>query len=330
MILERRRFIALLGASVATVCHGSAFAQTPAMPVIGVLSSASPGGFQQLLAAFRQGLGESGYVAGRNVTIEYRWASGSYDRLPGLATELVNRGATLIAATGGIISARAALAATQSIPVLFVSGSDPVKIGLVDSLSRPGGNATGVSVYTTELIGKRFELLRELVPSASTIAIMVNPDSATSETEIKDFEAAARAIDLQLIILKAASPSTIEAAFANAVRQRVQALLISADPFFTSRRAQIVALAARHTIPVAYPWRAYIEGGGLMSYGPSLTWAYHQNGLYAGRILSGAKPGDLPVQLPTKFDMVINLKAAKALGLTVSRTLLAGADELIE
>jgi len=329
MDLRRRELIMLLGGTAAAWPLGVR-AQAPAMPVIGVLSSASPGGFRQLLAAFRQGLSEAGYVDGKNLVIEYRWAEGHYERLPALAADLVRRQARLVVATGGTVSALAARSATGTIPLLFVSGVDPVQIGLVASLSRPGGHATGVTVYTAALVAKRLELLRELVPGAATIAVLVNPDGVSTASEIGDMEAGTRAAGVQLLVLKATSQSDIEAAFASAVQQRAGALLVSADPFFTSRRVQLIALAARHAVPVAYPWRVYAESGGLMSYGPSLTWAYHQNGVYAGRILKGAKPGDLPVQLPTKFDLVVNLKTAKALGLTVSRTLLAGADELVE
>jgi len=228
------------------------------------------------------------------------------------------------------VSAMAAKASTTTIPILFVAGFDPVKFGLVTSFSRPGGNATGVSVYTAEPMGKRLELLCELMPGVRSIALLVNPNSVSTQIETKDVETAAHAANLQLLVLKAAGESEFDGLFASAVNQSAGALLVAADPFFTTRRTQIVALAARHGLPAAYPWREYVEAGGLMSYGPTLTWAYHQIGVYAGRILRGAKPGDLPVQQPRTFELLINLATAKALGLTVPRTLLAGADMVIE
>ena len=329
--IGRREFIALLGGAAAAWPR-AARAQQATMPVIGFLSSASasPSSASNLLSSFRQGLEEGGYVEGRNLAIEYRWAGGRSDRLPELLADLIRREVSLIVASGGFVAAMAAKAATQTIPILFIAGFDPVKMGLVTSLSRPGGNATGVSVYTIELLPKRLELLLGVVPKADTVALLVHPNPYGSELEIEHIQDAARARDVRLVVLKANVESDLEAAFASAAQQGVGALTISADPFFMPRHAKIVALAARYELPTVYPWRVYVEGGGLMSYGPTIAWAYHQVGLYASRILKRAKPDDLPVQLPTKFEFVINLKPAKALGLEVSPMLLARADEVIE
>jgi putative ABC transport system substrate-binding protein len=325
--MRRREFITLLGGAAAA-WPLAAMAQQPAVPVIGFLSSASFGG--QVPIAFSKSLNEGGYFEGRNVTVEYRWADGHYNQLPALAADLVRRQVDLIVASGGLVSAMAAKASTTTIPILFVAGFDPVKFGLVTSLSRPGGNATGVSIYTAELMGKRLQLLYELMPDVRSIALMVNPNSASTEIETNDVEAAARATNLQLLVLKATGESEFDGLFASAVNERVGALLVTADPFFTTRRAQIVALAARHRLPTAYPWREYVEAGGLLSYGPTLTWAYEQIGLYAVRILKGAKPDDLPVQRPRTFELLINLTTANALGLTVPRMILVRADKVIE
>jgi putative ABC transport system substrate-binding protein len=328
--MRRRELITLLGGTAAGWSL-SACSQQPAMPVIGFISSsnASPGTeFARLLTAFRKGLNEVGYVEGQNIAIEYRWAGGQYDRLPALAADLVRRQVSLIAATGGLPSALAAKAATETIPILFVIGIDPVQAGLVTNLSRPGGNATGVSVFTTELAEKRLELLHKLVPEAATIALLVNPNSYGSRKE--QMEDAARDLGLKLLFLEASVESDFTAAFAIAAKQRAGALWVTADPFFTTQHAKIIALAARDRLPAVYPWRQYAEAGGLMSYGPDLTWAYHQIGLYAGRILNGAVPSDLPVLLPTRLHLLINLKTAKALGVTVPRVVLAYADEVIE
>jgi putative ABC transport system substrate-binding protein len=329
--MRRREFITLLGGTVA----GSPLCACvkPAIPVVGFISSSSNSAslnteFARLLTAFREGLGERGYVEGQNIEFEYRWAGGQYNRLPALVADLVRRQVGVIAASGGLPSALAAKAATKTIPILFVVGVDPVQVGLVTSLGRPGGNATGVSVFTTELAQKRLELLHQLVPSATTIALLVNPKSyGTGKEQMED---AARDLGLKLLVLEASIESDFEAAFAIAAQQRAEALWVTADPYFTTQHAKIVALAARHRLPAAYPWRQYAEAGGLMSYGPELTWAYHQIGLYAGRILKGAKPTDLPVQLPTKFQLLINHTTAKALGLEISRILLAQADEVID
>jgi putative tryptophan/tyrosine transport system substrate-binding protein len=326
--MRRREFIAGLSATAAWPVM--ARAQQPAMPVIGFLSSGSPRAFVPFIAAFRQGLIEQGYVEGRNVLIADRWAEGRYDELDVLANDLVRRQVTLIAATGGVGSAKAATKATATIPILFVIGTNPVTFGLVASLNRPGGNATGASVFTTELAPKRLELLHALGSGIRTTAILVNPASPNIDIEVSDAIAAAHKLARQLRVLKASNESEIDAAFVSAIQQQVNALLISADPLFTARRDQVVALAARHAMPVMYPWREYVEAGGLMSYGTELTWAYHLIGQYAGRILKGAKPSDLPVELPTNYQLVINQKTAKALGLTIPETLLATADEVIQ
>jgi putative ABC transport system substrate-binding protein len=326
--MRRREFLTLLTGGAA-VWPLAGRAQTT--PVIGFLNSGSPAEFEKFVTAFRQGLHEIGYIEGQNVVIEYRWAEGEYDRLPELANDLVRRQVTLIAATGGIASARAAKAATSAIPILFLSGYDPVQIGLVASFNRPGGNATGVSLHATELVAKRLSLLHELVPKASTVALLLNSNNTlVNDIEKKDTEAATRAAGGQLLTFEVRAESEFEAAFASAVRQGVGALLVSADPFFTSRRAQLVALAARHAMPAAYPWREYTEAGGLMSYGPSIADSYRQIGRYAGRILKGGKPGDMPVQLPMTFELMLNLKTAKTLGLTVPYVLLATANGVIE
>jgi putative ABC transport system substrate-binding protein len=318
-------FIALLGG-----WPSGANAQNPTVPLIGFLNSTSPDPQTRLLDGFREGLKDGGYVEGRNVTIEYRWADGQFARLPELAADLVRRGVSLIAATGGTVSARAAKAATSTIPVLFISGPDPVEDGLVASLSRPGANLTGVSLYTSELMPKRLQLLTELAPRTDRIALLVNPTDVANAPETKSVDAATRAAGKQMILLKASADSDFEPAFASAVQQGATALLVSANPFFTDRRSQIVALAARHGLPANYPWRQYTEAGGLMSYGPSITGAYRQIGRYASRILHGDKPANLPVHLPTKYELMINTRTAKSLGLAVPISLFVAADELVE
>jgi ABC-type uncharacterized transport system substrate-binding protein len=325
---RRTTFIALAWAALAWPLRASA--QGPAVPVIGFLNSASPDPAARLLDGFRQGLSEGGYVEGRNVVIEYRWANGHFDRLPELVADLIRGGVSLIAATGGSVSARAAKAATSTIPILFISGPNPVDDGLVTSLNRPGGNLTGVAVYTSELIPKRLELLGEFAPRAATIALIVNPNDVANGPETRSVEAATRAVGKKMVLLKASADSDFEPAFASAVQQKADALLVSANPFFTDRRSQLVALAARHALPASYPWRQYAEVGGLMSYGPSIAGAYRQIGRYASRILNGNKPGDLPVHMPTKFELIINAKTAKSLGLGVPLKLFVSADELIE
>ncbi len=301
------------------------------MPVIGFLNGASSETFAHLAAAFRQGLSEAGYVEGRNVAIEYRWAEGEYDRLPALAAELVRRQVAVIAAGGGVAAALAAKAATTTIPIVFSGGGgDPVKLGLVASLNRPGGNVTGVSILTAALGAKRLGLLRELLPSATLIAVLINPTNPNSEIQLKDIEEAARTVGQQIFILYASNERDFDAAFAIIVERRAGALVVGADPYFNSRRDQLAGLAARHAIPAMYEQREFAVAGGLASYGTSLTDSFRQVGDYAGRILKGEKPADLPVMQPTRFELVINLKTATALRLTVPPTLLARADEVIE
>jgi putative ABC transport system substrate-binding protein len=328
--MRRRDFITLLGGTAAAWPLGAG-AQQPATRVIGFLSSASAsrGSAANLLDPFLQGLDEGGYVEGRNLTIEYRGAGGRSDRLPGLVADLISRRVAVIVA-GGFEATMAARAATRTIPILFIAGFDPVKMGLVTSLSHPTGNASGVSVYTIELLQKRVELLLRVVPKADTIALLVNPNPYGSEIETENMQEVARARGLRLLVLKTNVDSDLEAAFVSASQQGAGALTISADPFFTPRHAKIVALAARYELPTVYPWRVYVESGGLMSYGPSLAWAYHQIGLYASRILKGAKPSDLPVQLPTKFELVVNYKTVNALGLKLPATVLGSIDAAIE
>jgi putative ABC transport system substrate-binding protein len=304
-------------------------AQQKAMPVIGYLNSASPGPAGPYVAAFRQGLSETGYVEGQNLGIEYRWAEGRYDRLPALAADLVGRSVDLIATIGGIPPARAAKDATSTIPIVFVGG-DPIADGLVASLARPGGNLTGMIFMTAEMVPKRLELLSELVPQAKVMALLVNPDNPIPEPIMRDVQNAGRAKGVQLHILKAATESEIDAAFASLVQLHVGALVLGPDPFLNSRREQLVRLAARYAVPVIYDFRQNAAAGGLISYGPSLTYVNYQAGVYAGRILKGEKPADLPVQQPTTFELVVNLKTAQALGLTIPPSILARADEVIE
>jgi len=308
----------------------AAGAQQNAMPVIGILHSGSPGPYTPNVAAFRQGLSETGYVEGQNVAIEYRWAEGRYDGPPALAADLVGRKVDVIVTRGGTPSALAAKRATSTIPIIFTSGDDPVATGLVASLARPGGNLTGVSMLIDELTPKRLELLSELVPQAKVIALLVNPNNPATENVMRDVKEAARVKGLQLPILKANSESEIDAAFASLVQLHAGALVVAADPFLSSRREQIVALAARHAVPSIYAWREFADSGGLISYGSSLTAAFRLVGTYTGKILKGAKPADLPVQQPTAFELVINLKTAQALGLTVPQSILARAGEVIE
>ncbi len=328
--MRRRKFVALLGGVVAAWPF-AARAQQKAMPVIGVLSTGSPGGsFSELFMAFRQGLSEAGYVEGQNLAIEYRWAEGNYDRLPALAADLVGRKVDLIMASSPP-SALAAKSATSTIPIVFRGGGDPVGTGLVASLARPGGNLTGVSFVPNELTAKRLELLSELVPQAGVIALLVNPTSgANTERVIRDVQEAARTKGLQLHVLKASSESEIDTAFASLVQLHAGALVVGADPFLSGQREQLVALASRHAVPAIYAWREFAASGGLISYGASLTAAYRLVGTYAGKVLKGAKPADLPVQQPTTFELVINRKAAKALGLEVPPALVGRADEVIE
>jgi len=298
------------------------------MPVIGYLNTGSPDTNPPLLAAFRQGLSETGYVEGQNLAIEYRWAEGHYDRLPALAADLVGRKVDLIMANSPP-SALAAKNATSTIPIVFRGGPDPVRDGLVASLARPGGNLTGVITTATELTAKRLELLSELVPRARVIALLVNPNS-TAERVIRDVQEAARTKGLQLHVLKARSESEIDTAFASLVQLHAGALVVGADPFLSGQREQLVALASRRAVPSIYAWREFAASGGLISYGPSLTSAFRLVGHYAGKVLKGAKPADLPIEQPTKFELVINLKTAKGLGLTIPPSLLQRADQVIE
>jgi putative tryptophan/tyrosine transport system substrate-binding protein len=327
--MRRREAITLLSGAASWPLV--ARAQQRAMPVIGFLSSASAAPAAHLLDAFRQGLSESGFIEGQNVTIEYRWADGQYDRLPGLAAELVRRGVAVIVATGaGGVTAQAATRATSTIPIVFSSGVDPVKAGLVASINRPSGNATGFVQFAPLMEGKRLQLLHELVPKAAAIGVLFNPTNPSAETQTTDVHAAARSVGRQVHIAAASSEADFEAAFTGLVRQRIGGLLVAADSYFNSRREQLVVLPARHALPSIYEWREFVAAGGLMSYGTRITDAYRQIAVYCGRILRGANPAELPVVQPTKFELVINLKTANALGLTVPNALQLLADEVIE
>jgi putative tryptophan/tyrosine transport system substrate-binding protein len=326
--IQRREFIVTLGGALVTLpC--AAGAQQSAVPVIGFLNSGTRGGFAHFLAAFHQSLNEAGFVEGRNVAIEYRWAEGRYDRLPALATDLVRRQVTVIAATT-TPAALAAKTATSAIPIVFTAAADPVKVGLVVGLSRPGGNATGVTNYLTDLGAKRLELLHQLVPNATTIGMLVNPNYPDIELQQKDVTEAAGKLGYQVGVVTAASEDDFDKVFATLVQLKASALLISPDALFLSRREQLVAMMARHALPAIYPQRDFVLVGGLMSYAADVADGYRQAGIYVGRILKGAKPANLPVVQPTKFDFFFNLKTAKTLGLTVPPTLLALADEVIE
>jgi putative ABC transport system substrate-binding protein len=324
--LKRREVITLLGGAVAAW----PLAASGQRPVIGWLGATSAAGFQPYLSAFRQGLGDQGYIEGQNIAIEYRWAQGQYDRVPALAADLVSRQVAVIMVSGGDNPAIAAKKATDTIPILFVIGSDPAALGLVASLARPGGNATGVNIFTIELVKKRVGLLFDLLPAASSFGILINSDFLPAVGNAREAEAAIQAAGKQVAVYNARSEGEIDAAFATMAKSAPQALLVGSDPFFNSRRAQIVGQALRHAIPAIYEWREFAQAGGLISYGTSLPEAYHQTGVYAGRILKGEKAADLPVVQLTKFELVINLTTAKVLGLTIPPGILAIADEVIE
>jgi putative ABC transport system substrate-binding protein len=327
--LRRREFITLLGGAAAA-WPLAAHAQQPAMPVIGFLDPRLPGTMEDFLRAFRQGLKDAGYVEGENVAIVYRFAEGQFDRLPELAAELVRRQVTVIAASA-ISAAFAAKAATATTPIVFMIAEDPVGRGLVASLSQPGGNLTGINFLTNELVAKRLELLRELVPGVTRVAVLINPaNTISTDTILRDLEPAARAMGVQIQVLSASTGPEISAAFAAFVRERPDALFVNLDPFFTSRRVQLATLATRHAVPMTSGNRLITEAGGLMSYGSNIADAYRQAGIYVGRILKGTKPADLPVAQSSKFELVINAETARMLGLTVPDKLLVAADEVIE
>jgi putative ABC transport system substrate-binding protein len=324
----RREFITLLGGAVGWPL--AVRAQQAAMPVVGVLGGHTATEWRPFVAAFNEGLKELGYFDGQNVATEYRWADGDYSQLPALAADLVRRQVAVIAAIGGVNSALAAKAETSDLPIVFLTGRDPVELGFVESYNRPGGNLTGVSMLNDELVGKRLELLRELVPKAATIATLINPNNRNHASHVKTLEVVARAGGQQVIVIGASADGDFEPAFAILTKRRADALVINADPFLDSRQEQMVRLARRHAVPTISPWRELVQVGGLASYGTSLADAHRQVGVYAGRILKGAKPADLPVVQPTKFEMFINLKTANALGLTVPASILMRADEVIE
>jgi putative tryptophan/tyrosine transport system substrate-binding protein len=327
--MRRREVITLLG-SGAVAWPLAARAQQPAMPVVGFLGAPSAALYARYVSAVHQGLKEVGYIEHQNVAMEYRWADGQYDRLPALAADLVSRRVAVIVPIGGAPATVAAKAATSTIPIVFNLGADPIQLGLVANLNRPGGNITGIAMMALEIERKRMELLHELAPGSTSIAVLLNPANAQLQSQESEMQAAARVIGRQVLVLKASTEQEIEAAFAALARERAGALLIGADTFFVSEVMLFVVLTARYSIPSIYPFKSYVDAGGLMSYGPSLLDAYRQTGVYAGRVLKGEKPADLPIVQPTKFELVINLKTAKALGIEVPPMLLARADEVIE
>jgi putative ABC transport system substrate-binding protein len=327
--VKRRDLLAVLGAA-AIAWPLAARAQKTAIPVIGYFSLGSPAQSAPFVAGFRHGLSEVGYVEGKNVAIEFRWAESHYDRLPALASDLVSRHVAVLVASGGTAPARAAKAATSTIPIVFVGSSDPVGSGIVASLGRPGGNATGISLIAVQLDAKRLELLHEMVPKATVIALLVNPDNAGAQSDAREAQEATRSFGQQLHVLRVRTEQDLDAAFATLVPLRVGALLVASDPFFNLWREQLLGLAARHAVPAIFDLREFVVAGGLMSYGPSLVEGYRQAGIYTAKILNGAKPAELPVLQPTKFKLVINLKTAKTLGITVPQSLLVRADEVIQ
>jgi putative ABC transport system substrate-binding protein len=328
--MRRREALAGLCAAAALTGPRAARAQQRALPVIGFLSGRSPEEAAAVVASFHRGLAETGHAEGRNVVVEYRWAEGRYDRLPAMAADLVERRVTVIAATGGGVAGLAAKAATATIPIVFASGGDAVAIGLVASLNRPGANVTGANLVFGALGAKRLELLREVIPAARSVAVLVNLDYPSAAAEVADLQAAARTLGLAIQVLEASTAGALEPAFAALAAKRTEGLLVADDPFLQVMRTQIVALAARHAVPAVYFSRDFAETGGLMSYGGSIIEAYRQVGVYVGQILLGAKPGDLPVVQPAVFELVVNLKTAKALGLAIPPTLLARADVVLE
>jgi len=330
--MKRREFITLLG-SAAAAWPLAALAQQPAMPVVGFLNAASPDLFAHVVRAFHLGLSETGYVEGRNVAIEYRWAENQYDRLPELAAELVRRRVSVITTGSSTLAALAAKAATTTLPIVFLMGADPVQFGLVASLNRPGGNLTGITTLNLEMTPKRLQVLRELLPTTTIMAVLVNPTNApaTVETEVRQVQAAAHTLGLQMVhVLQASTERDLDSAFSTLIQRRAGGLVISADTFFSGKSVELAALASRHAVPTISPYRDYVTAGGLMSYGGSVTELYRLAGVYTGRILKGEQPADLPVQQVTKVQLAINLKTAKALGLTVPTSLIGRADEIIE
>ena len=326
--MRRREFITLLGGAAATLPLSVRAQQASTIPIVGFLHGASQAPYAEMVAAFRQGLSEAGFDEGRNVVIEYRWADGNYDRLPGLANELAKRSIAVLYTSGGSVSALAAKDVARGIPHVFLIGSDPVKAGMVSSLSRPGGNATGVTLFTVELEAKRLEILRQLLPALTAVAALINPNNPNAEDVTSYLQSAAKTLGLEALMLQAATGTQLDTVLGNL--PKAGALLVANDPFFLSQRAKIIAAVDRSGTPAIYQSREFPASGGLASYGSNLADMYRKSGTYVGQVLKGAKPADLPVQLPTKFEFVVNLKTAKALGLAVPASLLAAADEVIE